>query len=95
MSELEAALEAWLDAGSGDEATNERLADAVSSAIVEPEHWIMAIKPGGYLLKRVGAPLRTGYRVRCRCRWRSAWYPTPTAARNAGRDHVRESDGGG
>ena len=82
------ALDAWLDAPSGDSATNAQLADAIAEAL-EP-HRILAIKPGGDLGNKAGG-VRLGYRVRCRCRWVSAYYRSPDQARLAGSDHVNEA----
>jgi hypothetical protein len=42
------------------------------------DHVIVTIKPG-----------RLGYRARCRCRWVSAYYGSPTLARSVGAQHVR------
>jgi hypothetical protein len=85
------ALNAWLDAPSGDEASNVALARALADALTPPAaHWILAIKPGGFAGENAGgAPL--GYRARCRCRWVSAYYRSPDQARLVGSDHVNEA----
>jgi len=79
MSELRSAWEAWLDAPSGDAASSEKLAGAVARRVMGGDHQIVTIKPG-----------RLGYRARCRCRWRSAYYLTPAQARSVGAEHVRD-----
>ena len=93
-SELASAWEAWLDASSLDAAATDRLASALAAEWVD--HRIVGIKAGGGSLRTDGGrPRRAGYRARCSCRWRSAYYPSPDAARLVGAEHVRRATGRG